>query len=550
MVCPNCHSDQIIKVQDQHFCINCGQMVPDQPPISTKKSKGAGVAVQDNGLPEGVKIIPMTPSATPPDLTGEGRPIITTTPEPVDAPNEPINAAKIIKPRKRIAAAAATTELSEAKPDKGETSKPKKRKPGRPKAGRLDTPRIAVSPITKATVTATESVTIKAPTAIASPLPSTSMPIAIPNSVPRRMNDLAPRRAAHTPQHATKTPSSNPTPKAIAKANRHPKHHQVHKVGIPPLHFGAILAFSLRTRLHPKHLFLATLAPMGFAAAIAYSLWLILNGGLPRLAGLLTDSGPQLILELVILAMLYYIGRSVGQAAITFGVAREADARPVPLSRQIGIGINTFGRRLVLDIVAGLFELLILILMGVLLLTGGGDWPVNPQLQVAAIFCSFLVLLYLITGLGLARGLAGVALTLTPRHPWAAAKLGWRLFSHRFELLGLRFLAVALELLLALPLAALGLALVVAVPASLQPIAILGIAILAWLAGALLGAGTASWWTALYRRLVQVDQPTEAEALTSSRPPADANRGPLVLLVALSSFLIAAALALPWLKLF
>src|SRR6185436_20875592 len=56
MVCPNCHSKQVIQVQDQHFCINCGQMVPE-PEITTKSS--TGLAVQANGLPAGVKILPL-----------------------------------------------------------------------------------------------------------------------------------------------------------------------------------------------------------------------------------------------------------------------------------------------------------------------------------------------------------------------------------------------------------------------------------------------------------------------------------------------------------
>src|SRR6266403_1868325 len=57
MVCPNCHSDRIIAVQDQHFCINCGQQVPDSAATRDK----VPVAVGENGLPEGVQILPLTP---------------------------------------------------------------------------------------------------------------------------------------------------------------------------------------------------------------------------------------------------------------------------------------------------------------------------------------------------------------------------------------------------------------------------------------------------------------------------------------------------------
>lgn len=57
MVCQNCHSKDVIKVQDQFFCVNCGNIVvPLRPQISTPTQV---VAPLTSGLPEGVTILPV-----------------------------------------------------------------------------------------------------------------------------------------------------------------------------------------------------------------------------------------------------------------------------------------------------------------------------------------------------------------------------------------------------------------------------------------------------------------------------------------------------------
>ncbi|MDB5178330.1 MAG: hypothetical protein JWN01_273 [Patescibacteria group bacterium] len=504
-------------------------------PESAVKKSTAGVAVQENGLPEGVKILPVNP-----DEPTAGPPVLAALES--DEPGTPPvseDVAGIIKPRSRINPLKAVSKSSDPKPT-GE-AKPKKRKAGRPKSGRLDVPRTIAS-------------------AAPAPLPSAPKLAAAaptPAGGPRRMSDIAPRgvhtRHAHVPAAAKATPAPQPSAPAPTVQKIRPfkkPHHAVHKVGVPPLHFGAVLTFSMRARMRPRLIVLASLGALSFAAAGAYGAWLLLTGGLSTMATRLSHGGPPLLIEATLLAVLYYIGRSVGQAAITYGVAREADQRPVPFTRQLGVGVNTFGRRLLLDLGFGLAELVLLAGMGALLVAGGGSWPVDTQLQIAAIFTAFLVLLYLLTALALSRGLAAVAIVLTQQTPVAAAKLGWRLFSHRFELLGLRFMSAALELILAVPLAALAIAFVLAAPPHWHWAVIAGVTILAWLAGALFGAGTATWWTALYRRLITVDQPDALVSLLSSRQPSDANRGALSLIVALTTLLVAAALALPWLKAF
>src|SRR5262249_15520176 len=96
MVCPNCHSDKIIQVQDQLFCINCGQQVPE----SAKKpgKPAAKMAIQDNGLPQGVTVLPVT---TPPKPEAKATKVSVAEPSPEPAAADD-SGAVTIKPRKRM----------------------------------------------------------------------------------------------------------------------------------------------------------------------------------------------------------------------------------------------------------------------------------------------------------------------------------------------------------------------------------------------------------------------------------------------------------------
>ena len=613
MVCPNCHSHNIIEVQGQHFCIDCGQALPEQP---VTNPDGSVANVQASGLPIGVKILDTTgiPTDTIADATN-------TSPDATAKPDNPAASADaaggvIVKARSRMKPKVEDEEggehaddkpNAEGSPDKAQPdakaapadAKARKRKPGRPKAGPLDSPR----PVPQSAPALPEAPQLGRPKPVtpppdAPPAPTPApppAPVAAPAKPtapdkpldgPRRMSDIAPRRhrkaSKPEPLDAGKVaPAPSSTPEAVnpdtaepeakpAQKGKHkalfswlkPKHkprpkpkpkpharHHVHKVGVPPLHFGSVLAFSLRARVRPRHVGLAGLAALTFAGAAGYAVWLWLTQGPGHLVAGLQHPTPALLAQLIALVALYYVGRSIGQAAITYGVAREADQRPASLSRQLGIAVNTFGRRLLLDLAFLLIELTLLAGIVTLAFVGGQTWPVDLQWQMGALFVSFLVLLYLVTAVAITRGLANVALTLTTERPKTAIKLGWRLFSHRFELLGLRFLAAAMELVLALPLAALAVAFIMTAPASLHLAVTLGVAVIAWLAGALFGAGTATWWTSLYRQLVLADHPDGAVDLLSGRHPADANRGPLALLVSVTTILIVAVLVLPLLNL-
>lgn len=525
MVCPNCHSDQIIAVQDQHFCINCGQMVPELPVEKPDPKSKSPVAVQENGLPEGVKILPVNPDSEPD--------------QPVVEPEAPASEPATVEPPVRDDFIQHRARLQE--PPNVPVEGSKRRKPGRPKAGRLDIPRM---------VARSKPAALPDAPKIAPAEPAPVMPHPVASTGPRSMSDIAPRPTAAA-RHKAEAAKDLPKPDERAKTSKpaKPRRARAHRVGVAPLHYAPVIAFSFRARVRPRLIGLAALATASLGVAAGYGVWLVLTHGVAGLAQEVTSSGPKLLIEVGLLAAVYYVGRSLGQAAITYGIVRESDQRPVTLSRQFGIAVNTFGRRLLLDIGFGVGELALLAAGVALFITGGETWPIDANLQIGIIFAAYIVLLYLFTASTISRGLAGVNLTLTTDRARTAAKVGWQLFSHRVELIGPRFGAILMEVVLAVPLVALGVALVLAAPPQYQILVTIGAGILAWLAGALLGVGTAAWWAMLYRQLVTADRPSESVAMLSSRQPEDARRAPLALIVALSTLIVAAILILPWIQL-
>lgn len=513
MVCPNCHSDQVIAVQDQHFCINCGQVVPELPEATPKSAP----AVQVNGLPAGVEILPLGSEAAP-ELGVEE----------VTLPDLPVADSSLIHARPRLAL-----------PSEPVT---KKRKPGRPKSGRLDRPHTAVASTVPTSLPSAPQITPAVPA----------------TAGPRSMNDLARRSSAHAnvPAKAERSeasetepaPTQSHSPKSkIKSAKTHRP--SAHRVGVAPLHYGPVIAFSLRARARPRLVGLAALGALALGASSAYGVWVLLNGGVSALAEHVMHSNSKLGAEAALLGVLYYIGRSLGHTAITYGIAREADQRPVSLSRQFGVAINTFGRRLTLDLGFGITEAALIAAGFGLFIAGGVSWPINASLQIGVVFAAYLALLYLLSALALSRGLAGVNLTLTTHKARTAARIGWQLFSHRIELIGPRFGAVLMEAVLAVPLIALGVALVVSAAPQYHPEVAIGAGLLAWLAGSLMGVGTAAWWALLYRQLVLADRPGAAVELLSARQPEDARRAPLAAIVALVTLVVAGTLLLPWINL-
>lgn len=145
MVCQNCQSTDVIKVQDQFFCVSCGNLVePPRPKISTPTLV---VAPPTDGLPEGVTILPMAAAIV------------------------------IEKPAKR-------------------------KRPGRPKASRLDQP-VAAGGMRDIAVGFTPTLEPAFPEPeelpISSPPHAATKPVASAHKhSARRLNDIAPARKTTT----------------------------------------------------------------------------------------------------------------------------------------------------------------------------------------------------------------------------------------------------------------------------------------------------------------------------------------------------------------
>jgi hypothetical protein len=157
MVCQNCQSKDVIKVQDQFFCVNCGNLVAaPRPKISTPT---VVVAPLMDDLPDGVTILPLAGTVI------------------------------LDKPAKR-------------------------KRPGRPKAARLDQP-VAVGGMRDIAIgfTSTLEPALTEPEVIASTPTSPT-----PHHSTRHFSDIAPAHRsapAHT-QPATAKPASNaPEPQPV-----------------------------------------------------------------------------------------------------------------------------------------------------------------------------------------------------------------------------------------------------------------------------------------------------------------------------------------------
>lgn len=530
MVCTNCKSKDIISIQDQLFCINCGQMVSQQSATKGKAKSVKAAKPLPSGLPAGVKIIEphdneadviavaATDTTPPPEVTPQsGAGSSATKPHILDLSQAVITNHHTSR---TLADLNTTPVVPVDHADPPAAPKPRKRKPGRPKAGRLDVPK------------AITSTTQAAPT---------------PDPKPKNESGVT-RPAEATPAPApepSKRQFSDITHRPTKPRHQEPPAHHVHRVGVAPLHFGSVISFSLRAQAKRHHLILAMASALLAGIMATIGAWYLLTTSPAAVMQVLANHWLVAAVEAVALLKLYYIGRTIGHAAITYGVAREADHRPVSLTWQLSAAVNSFTRRLRLDSLYALTQIALLSAMTALLLTGGARWPVPAMIQILALYSAFLVLLYLMAAAAITRGLAGVAVILTNLSTAEAYKLGWQLFRHRLELVGIRLLSCIVELIVVLPLLAAGISLYLFLPAGLHAVAAIGIGLVTWLIGSLMGAGSASWWAGVYRKIIMLDQPAQQFELLASRLPGPARGRYLVILAAISGFLLASVLLIP-----
>lgn len=417
----------------------------------------------------------------------------------------------------------------------------KRRKPGRPKAGRLDVAKpVAASPIQPVAAVITAPVPPAAPRLRPSGAGSRSVTDLRPVSA------SAPVATEPRPAPAAVPPSS---PDSLTAPDATSDISQPLMVDDPATGLGGIVRMSLHERLRPAS-FGWSLLPATFLALLVGGVTLALVGGRFDAAVTATQQAGWAVWgEALLILGLYYLSHSLVGAAIIFGIARRVAHRPVPVGRQFSTAINSWLSRLMLDIAVLLLQLIVTGLVVGLMIAGSIVWPVPEWAHIAGLFVGFLALVYIMAGLTLAQGLGRVGLTVSLLSAGHALKLGWRLFWGHFELAGFRTLALLFELVLLVPFAAAAIAMVLLVPPAFSWAAVLGAVILTTIAGALAGAGTASWWEGAYRHLVEHDYQTESGRLLGGRPAERPRPFALAALIIAGTGLIGLSIAWPWLPL-
>ncbi|MBW4062077.1 hypothetical protein HJC99_05895 [Candidatus Saccharibacteria bacterium] len=383
----------------------------------------------------------------------------------------------------------------------------KKAKLGRPKAGRLDVPAAATKRIVGE---------------VTGPPPSQTPP-----PLPKPIHDIAP-----PPPKPIREPDNRPLPPVIRRAS---------------VAYSEILGASIAGRFTHHRSFM-TIVPAALVAMVATVAGVVLASGQPhRLVSATVDAGWAVGGELIIIAVIYYLVRSLSHAAITFGSARLSDHRPLPTERWLEVAADSQGRRLGIDVLASLGLLVMLALMAGLFVSGSHLSGLPEVAQIAILMLGFGVLLYASVAITMTVSLGHIAVTLAQVHTVSGLKLGWRLFRRHFELAGARLTALSLETLgLIAVLVGAGGWLIVS-PANLRPLVIGAVGVVLAAIGALAGAGTAIWWGNAYRALVQVDHPAGFHRLLSTAVPKAARVTPVIVISGVLLGLSALAVAWPWL---
>jgi hypothetical protein len=424
----------------------------------------------------------------------------------------------------------------------------RKRKPGRPKAGRLDVPLEPVATAVPKDVEAgpaAVTITTRPAPAPAAPEPAPiepSVTVAVKPQLPaappvrgRRLNDIAPvKRPARVKAPAGEiTPGDTPQLKPAAER-------------------AAAVSTELPLGLHDR----LTLSAFSWSAAAATFLALLVGGGTYVLVGdkagqawqLTQRAGWPVWGECALVLGLYYVSRSLASGAITYAAARRADHRQAPPRHQWHAAINSFWSRAGFDLLVVVAQAAVAGLAAALLLMGGTVWPVPNYVQLIVLFMGYLILCYAMVGVSFAQGLGRAGLTLSTISPFRALQLGWQFFSHHFELAGFRVVSLLVELALLAPLVGAVVLMGLYMPANLSWLTPAVAVLLTIAGGGLIGAGMATWWHGIYRRLVIGHRLGEAVTLLSSRRVEKLHRGTYWLTVTLALTLGMAAIAWPWLS--
>ena len=610
MVCPNCQSTDVIKVQDEYFCTNCGQIVPAS---AAKKPASVNVAKVDAVNVDGVKVVAKKPAAVNVDAINAvaikpdaakaavAKPAVAkVNPEsglpegvkivPVAGVEPPLIAAvEAVKPvaadvPKSVAAAA-------PKPAVAEPPKPVVAEPPKPVVADA----VKFAPATISKFAPSKVAPLAAPAAVPNPRLAAPLPIVNDLKIPvkRRvgrpkagpldapLSAPAPMLAAPVPMMPTPI-SLAPKPAAVAPAAK-PGVNVPQPAAVPkPAASAPKPATAPQSAAAPKPIAAApqptataarapqptgarddatgvsymgagaspwlTLAVLGLAAATATLVLVVAGPNLAGLADKVATGGWNLWSALIAVAILYYYVRGVTAIALAYGEARRGDHRPVPRKHWFSVAINNIGSGQTLDYLSLILQSVPI--LGIIFLLHFGatlTTGLDPWIAAAALTLAFTILAYLTIILGLAWRLASAALTVGRVNPVKAILLGIGFSLKHPELIIIGLWALVLESLsLAAPLALVAAALSFATSSQLWILAFAAVP-LTILGAFAEGASSGSWWQRVYRRLVRHEKLSEALDLLSARSAEKTRPGAAAMFWILLAMIAATVGAWPWL---
>ncbi|HSH31328.1 MAG TPA: hypothetical protein VK963_01540 [Candidatus Saccharimonadales bacterium] len=378
MVCQNCRSNDIVKIQEQLYCINCGQLVVEKaaPPakIKTKVATDAVVTAGTAALPDQA-------------AAAQAATVI-------------VNHAAKTQAKSRVLAAP-------------------KAKPAKVSVKAVKTP-VATS----GAQTAAQAVRLQRPSGKSaapakvksggrrlSDLSQTQAGIALVSSVPASAAAVA----------APRTDRSRPPRPATATSLRDTRQQSA-------------LSFATRATISNHYPEFALLAGLAGALSSLLAGWLMnsnLTAALWRSELTLSAIPSNLVTTAATiaggLAVLYWIQLFAG-SAIVCGAAAALDGRPSSPKRWSLVGIKRFWSVFGLDLLAVLSGLAVLTLEFLLLASWGSPAIEPGYLKSSGLLLGHVIIIYLALGVGLSRLLGLYPVVLAGMRPLPALRQGWHLY--------------------------------------------------------------------------------------------------------------------------
>ncbi|MBW3538470.1 hypothetical protein KY386_03175 [Candidatus Parcubacteria bacterium] len=475
MVCQNCRSSDIVKIQEQLYCINCGQLVAPQPAVAVKSS----AVVKAAAAPVKATVAVTAPVKAVSVKAAKAKPVTVKAVKAAVAvgatgPALIVNHSANLSPGGTLAPASAPTALKR----RSVAVKPK-------------APKLSVKTKPTPPPAAAAALDLRPKRAASKPIP--------PPGSRRHLSDLSVSQSRPHPTAASRAagvaepelPAASVPVKAAPTLRRNQS----------PLHFGAQAAVSSRYWGYAALAGLAGALPGVFAGSLsAAEAW-----RQPDLA--LDNLPPELITPAAITAgglVLFYLTRLFASGAVAYGAAAALDGRSPSPRRWSRASLNRLGALFGLDLFAGLSVLAVMALE-LLLLAALGSQVIEPDyLRTGALLVGHATVVYLALGVGFSRVLAFYPAVLTSAGSLPALRQGWHLYNRRFPrvvLAGLGALVVNVLLWAAYALAAVGVEAIGGPVVAGLPAAAAGQFLLLSLFISLAMVFNTAYWLKVYRRI-------------------------------------------------